>query len=77
VAVNCWVVPKANEGSTGVTAMDTKAAGEMSRFVEPLMEPLAAVTVVLPADTLVANPPTLIVAMLELPVLHVAVPLKS
>jgi len=77
VAVNCCVDPIVMDGLEGVTAMDTKAAGVTFRVVEPLIEPLAAVTVALPEDTLVASPPAAIVATAGFPVLHVAVEVRS
>ncbi|HXO06277.1 MAG TPA: hypothetical protein VN884_11680 [Candidatus Sulfotelmatobacter sp.] len=64
VAVNCRVVPLAMEGLAGVTAIDTSvgAVAVTVRVVEPLMAPEAALMVLVPAATPVANPPALIVA---------------
>ena len=45
--------------------------------VEPLIEPLAAVTVVVPVATLIAKPSVAIVAMLELAELQVAMAVRS
>jgi len=75
--MNCCVVPKTNDGSTGVTTIETSAAGVTFSVVDPLMEPLAAITVVLPELTLFAKPPAPIVAMPGFVVLQVAVAVKS
>lgn len=56
VAVNCLVTPNEMTGIAGVTAIETRTAGEMVRVVEPLIVPDVAVTVVLPKATLLATP---------------------
>ena len=57
MAVNGCVVPSAIEESAGVTAMDV-STGKTSREVDPAMAVLGsvAVTVVDPAERLVASP---------------------
>ena len=54
----------------GVTAIETSAAAETVRFVEPETLPEVAVAVVLPSDTLLASPEILMVAMPAPAVLH-------
>ena len=56
MAMNCCVVPKAILGVAGVTAMDTRVALLTVNVVAPEMPPIAAVTVVAPALTGMANP---------------------
>jgi len=58
VAVNCWVVPSAIEGSVGVTAIDVRTAEETANVVESLTPVPGSVawTVVVPIATLVARP---------------------
>ena len=56
VAVNCCVVPTEMTGIAGVTAIETRTAGETVNVVEPLTVPEVAVTVVLPKATLLASP---------------------
>src|SRR5713101_7774321 len=62
VAANCCVAPLVIEGFAGVTAIDTSVAGVTVSRVEPLMLPLVAEIVEVPAPTAVAKPVTLIVA---------------
>jgi len=62
VALNCCVVPTAIEAFAGVTANETRAAGVTFIVVEPLTLPRTALIVLLPGATLVAKPPTLMVA---------------
>jgi hypothetical protein len=78
VAVNCCVVPFAIDGFAGVTAIDTSvgAVAVTVRVVEPLMAPEAALIVVVPAATPVANPPVVIVATVVVCEVHVAVLVK-
>src|SRR5205085_10590043 len=52
VALNCSVMPTAIEGTAGVIAIDTSAAGVTSRVVEPVTAPELALTDVLPTATL-------------------------
>jgi len=54
--VNCFVVPKAIEGSAGVTLIETKVAGVTVTVVEPMTDPELAVIVVCPVARLVASP---------------------
>jgi hypothetical protein len=72
VAVNCCVAPLVIEGFAGVTAIDTSVAGFTVSSVEPLMLPLVAEIVEVPAPTAVAKPVTLIVATVPVPDAHTA-----
>jgi hypothetical protein len=56
VAVNCWLVPNAIEGSAGVTAIETNAAAVTVSCVVPLMDPLVAVMLAVPVPSLLTNP---------------------
>ncbi|HEV2717748.1 MAG TPA: hypothetical protein VGU64_20950, partial [Terriglobales bacterium] len=56
VAVNCLVVPTAILEFAGVTAIKTKVAALTLREALPVTPPEAAVIVVLPIPTAVANP---------------------
>ena len=56
------MVPKATDGLTGATAIETKPAGFTVSVVEPTMVPEVAVMVVVPVATLVARPAAPIVA---------------
>src|SRR5438445_376932 len=67
VAVNCCVAPLEIEGFAGVTAIDTSAAGVTVSSVEPLMLPLVAEIVEVPAPTVVASPVLLMVATVAVP----------
>ena len=73
VAVNCFVFPLAIEGFAGVTAIDTSAGAVTVRVVVPLTAPDAALIVLVPVATAVANPPPVIVATVVVCELHVAV----
>src|SRR5712664_2508015 len=72
VAVNCCVIPLVIEGFAGVTAIDTSVAGVTVSSVEPLMLPLVAEIVEVPAPTAVASPVLLIVATVPVPDAHTA-----
>src|SRR5258708_1463211 len=72
VAVNCCVAPLVIEGIAGVTAIDTSVAGFTVSSVEPLMLPLVAEIVEVPAPTAVAKPVTLMVATVPVPDAHTA-----
>src|SRR5258707_4301961 len=72
VAVNCCVAPLVIEGFAGVTAIDTSVAGLTICRVEPVMLPLVAEIVEVPAPTAVAKPVTLIVATVPVPDAHTA-----
>ena len=76
VAVNCFVVPLAIEGFAGVTAIDTSVAAVTVRVVEPLIAADAALIVLVPAATPVANPPGLTVATLVVCEVQVTVLVK-
>ena len=67
VAVNCLVVPTAMLEFAGVTAIETRVAALTLREAVPVTPPEAAVIVVLPIPTAVANPvePTEATAPLE------------
>src|SRR5260370_31595414 len=69
-AENCCVAPLEIEGFAGVTAIDTSVAGVTVSRVEPLMLPLVAEIVEVPAPTAVAKPVTLIVATAPVPDAH-------
>ena len=56
VAVNCFVVPSAVLGLTGVTAMETSVGGVTVSVVEPDKLPEVAVIIVEPAATEEASP---------------------
>ena len=75
--MNCWVVPSGRVGMAGVTAIETRIAGEILRVVEPLIEPTVAVTLVLPTATPEEIPWLLTVATVESAVVHVAKVLKT
>ena len=62
VAVNCSDVPRGIEGIAGVTAIETRVAAVMVRFVDPAIDPDVAVMLVLPSPTLDATPAALTVA---------------
>ena len=70
--MNCCVVPSGTTGIAGVTAMETRTAGVTVRVVEPVIEPEAALTLVLPNATLLATPCELTVAMPEFVVFQAA-----
>ena len=76
VAVNCFVVPLAIEGFAGVTAIDTSVGAVTVRVVVPLRAPEAALIVLVPAATPVANPPALTVATLVVCEVQVTVLVK-
>src|SRR5207245_10319230 len=60
------------EGFAGVTAIDTSAAGVTVSSVEPVMLPLVAEIVEVPAPTVVASPVLLMVATVAVPEAHTA-----
>jgi hypothetical protein len=62
VAVNCCFAPALIDGFAGVTAIDTNVAAVTVSVVEPLTAPEAALIVLVPAATPMANPPVVIVA---------------
>ena len=64
VAVNCWVIPNAAEGLSGVIVIVESATGVMVIEVEPLMEPRVAVMVADATAPPVANPPAVMLAVL-------------
>jgi hypothetical protein len=64
VAVNCWVVPLAMEGSGGVTAMDWSVAAVTVMETVPVTLPTVAVTVTAPGATPVTRPALETVALL-------------
>src|ERR1700735_2504679 len=71
VAVNCCVAALAIEGFAGVTAIDTSVTAVTVSVADPRRAPEAALMVLVPAATPVANPPVVIVATLVVPELHV------
>jgi hypothetical protein len=62
VAANCRVVPKANDGLAGVTAIETSMGWPTVSVAAPVMDPELAVMVDVPTDTAVAKPPAAMVA---------------
>ena len=62
VAVSCLVVPESMPGFAGVISKDVIVAGVTVKAVEPEMFPDEALIVVVPAETVVANPAVSIVA---------------
>lgn len=60
--MNCFVVPFADVGDAGVTAIDTSSGGSMVRVVLPETEPDVAEITLVPTATAVARPVLLIVA---------------
>lgn len=77
VAVNCCVTPSGSVGIAGVTAIETSVAAVTVTVADPLIEPEAAVTPVLPTATLLAAPALLTVVTLEFALLQVAVAVRS
>jgi hypothetical protein len=77
VAINCWVVPAANDGFVGVTAIDASVAAVTASVAEPLTFSIFAVMVVLPTITLVAFPEASTVATALSDDDHVAVVVTS
>lgn len=63
VAANCWLVPSAMEGVTGVTATETSKVELTLTVAEALMAPRLAEIVVEPPLNPVANPALLIAAI--------------
>src|SRR5207237_1410599 len=61
-AVNCWVTPTKIEGLAGVTVIVVSDAPVTVRVVEPVIEPEAALMVVVPIAMLAAKPILLMVA---------------
>ena len=77
VAVNCFVVPFAIDGLTGVTAIDTSVAAATVSVSAGLVTPLnAAVIGDVPTPMPVAKPAELIVATEVVPDTHVACVVK-
>jgi hypothetical protein len=64
------------EGFAGVTAIDTSEGGVTVSVVVPLIAPEAALIVLVPAATPVANPAAVIVATLVVCEVHVTEPVK-
>ena len=63
VAVNCWVCPLVMLGLTGVTAIETRAAGVTVSVSSGLtMLPRVAVITIVPGEREAARPEALIVA---------------
>ncbi len=77
MATNAWVVPKANEGLAGVTAIDTSTAGPTLSVADPLIDPEVAVIVAVPTPAPVANPPEPMLATVVKEELQLTVLLKS
>jgi hypothetical protein len=64
-------VPSANDGATGVTAIDTSVGCATARVAEPEMELDVAVTRVVPAARPEASPAPLMVATPGVEELHI------
>src|ERR1700730_3634515 len=79
VAVNCWVLPLAIDGFTGVTAIDTSVAAVTVRLTPGEVTPLERAVIITgpPAFTPVARPVALIVATVLSDDAQVAVLLRS
>jgi len=77
VAVNCSVVPFANDELNGVTAIDNRLGVLTLRTLEPLTDPEVALIVVVPCILLVARPPAEIVATDVTDELHALEPVRS
>lgn len=75
VAMNCWVVPTAMVGLTGVTTI--VATVSTAKVAEPVLPANAAVIGVEPMPTAVASPEPLMVAIPVSDELHVANVVKS
>jgi hypothetical protein len=56
VALSCFVVPKAKDGSGGVIAIETNTGCATLRSAEAVIDPETAVMVALPMASAVANP---------------------
>jgi hypothetical protein len=77
VAMNCCVSPLATVTFAGVTAIDTSVCGVTVRVAVLLVTPaIAAVILLGPVPTPVANPLLVIVATPVADELHAAVPLR-
>jgi hypothetical protein len=77
VAVSCRVVPAANDGFVGVTAIDASVAAVTVRVAEPLTFSIVAVIVAMPTATLEALPDASTVATALSDDDHVAVAVTS
>jgi hypothetical protein len=76
MAVNCCVLPRLIEGFAGVTAMDASTGCVTVSVAVPVILLIVAPMVELPAITLVAKPPPVIVATLEGNELHITILVK-
>ena len=76
IAVNCKVVPLANDELAGVTAREVSTACVTVSVAAPEIEPEVAVSVAVPAAAPVARPPAEIVATEVAEELHTAVAVK-
>ena len=74
--MNCLDVPSAINGSDGVTAMDTNAAGATVNVVPPDLPDTVATMAVVPVLRAVAVPDALIEATVGLDVDHDAVAVR-
>jgi len=77
VAVNCCPTPLATLGLAGVTAMETSDGDSTVSPVLPVAPPNVAEMVVVPTATVVARPPTAIVAAFTLVDAQVAVAVRT
>ena len=77
MAVNCWFVPFAMLGLTGVTAIDTSTAGPTFTAMVPEIAPDVALTCATPWAAPVSRPPAVTVATDVFEDDHVAVLVMS
>jgi hypothetical protein len=76
-AENCWVIPVAMLGLSGVTDMEDRVAEVTVRVIPPEIGPKVALMVAVPAATAVARPLLLTVAITGLDELQVTCVVKS
>ena len=72
MALNCFVLPLATDGFTGVTAIDTNTAGPTVKVVLAVIPAELALIWDVPWATPVATPPAVMVATAVLDETHVA-----
>ena len=77
VAANCWVVPRANDGLRGVTAIDTSTGCPTLRVADAAIEPEFAVILAVPTPVPVASPLLAIVATVVRDVVQLTALLRS
>lgn len=66
VAINCWSVPRAIEGTAGVTEIESRLAGTTVSVAVSVNAPAVAVMVAVPCAIVVARPlPSMLVTVLS------------